>query len=145
MNNNIYLSTFRNNSSNHGDPRSSSGQAGSANSPAQAAAALAAASSLQSLLGLPNLSKLTPAQQQLLQAQLQQLAQSISPISQPQPAHMLPFTAPLLYQYSALMQGAQGKSNSNVANANVNDIHRQYLLDMIPPRGLTQQNSRWKT
>lgn len=88
---------------------------------------------------MPNLSKLTPAQQQLLQAQLQQLlAQSIS--HPPPAAHMLPFTSPLLYQYSALM-GAQGKSNSGVAN----DVHRQYLLDMIPPRSLTQQNSGWKT
>ncbi|XP_015787386.1 transcriptional repressor p66 alpha [Tetranychus urticae] len=90
---------------------------------AAAASATASAAALAASALFTNLPKLTPAQQSLFQAQLQQLAQSLNPqsLSQPQPAHMLPF-APLLYQYGALM--------------NNNDVHRQYLLDMIPPRSL---------
>ncbi|RWS27235.1 Transcriptional repressor p66 alpha-like protein [Leptotrombidium deliense] len=96
---------------------------------AAAAAAAAVASSAALLQQMP---KLSAAHQSLFQAQAQQLQQLAQSLPQPQPAHMLPF-APLLYQYGML-----GKPAS--------DVHRQYLLDMIPPRSL-QQNSgvNWKT
>ncbi|RWR99270.1 Transcriptional repressor p66 alpha-like protein, partial [Dinothrombium tinctorium] len=95
---------------------------------AAAAAAAAVASSAALLQQMP---KLSAAHQSLFQAQAQQLQQLAQSLPQPQPAHMLPF-APLLYQYGML-----GKPSS--------DVHRQYLLDMIPPRSL-QQNSgvNWK-
>lgn len=71
-------------------------------------------------------------QQSLLQAQQMQLNQN-----QPQPAHMLSF-APLLaaQAYSYQMMGKSSISSS--------ELQRQYLLDMIPPRSLTQSAMNWK-
>lgn len=105
------------------------------NSAANAAAAAAAAVASSAAL-LQQMPKLSAAHQSLLQAQAQQLQQLAQQLPQPQPAHMLPF-APLLYQYGML-----GKPGNPTAS----DLHRQYLLDMIPPRSL-QQNSgiNWKT
>ena len=95
-----------------------------------AAAAAQLANSAALLQKIPNFSA---AHQSLIQAQLQQLAQSLP---QPQPAHLLSF-APLLYQYSAML-GKPGAVSS--------DVHRQYLLDMIPPRSMTQNSGlNWKT
>ena len=144
-------------SSSHGPTHRSSPQSGHSSSAANAAAvaaansvgagpALAALSLLNQMpnlgAGLANLSKLNPAQQQLFQAQIQQILNAQS-ISQPPAAHAMlasPF-APLLYQYGALL-GAQGKSGSSLAS----DMHRQYLMDnMNPSRSLTQQNPGWKT
>jgi PREDICTED: similar to simjang CG32067-PC, isoform C len=95
-----------------------------------AAAAAQLANSAALLQKMPNFSA---AHQSLIQAQLQQLAQSLP---QPQPAHLLSF-APLLYQYGAML----GKSG-----AVPSDLHRQYLLDMIPPRSMAQNSGlNWKT
>jgi len=103
---------------------------GSSSSQAAAAAAAAAVVANSHAL-MQQMPKLTPAQQSLLHAQaqqLQQLAQSMNvPHSglQPQPAHSLLNLGPLLYQYS--MFGKPGVAGLP------NDLHRQYLLDMIPP------------
>ncbi|XP_074604522.1 uncharacterized protein LOC141857855 isoform X2 [Brevipalpus obovatus] len=141
-------------SSSHGPPsHRSSPQSGHSNS-AAAAAAVAAANSvgagpalaalsllnqMPNLAGLANLSKLTPAQQKLFQAQIQQILSAQS-IPQPPSAHAMLSQLPFLYQYGALL-GAQGNPGSSVTN----DMHRQYLMDMNPSRSLTQQNPGWKT
>ncbi|XP_054160839.1 transcriptional repressor p66-beta-like [Oppia nitens] len=97
-----------------------------------AAAAAAVASSAALLQQMP---KLSAAHQSLFAAQAQQLQQLAQSLPQPQPAHMLPF-GPLL--------AAQAYSYSMLSKSGVppSDLHRQYLLDMIP-RGSLPQN--WKT
>lgn len=89
--------------------------------------------------------------QQLLQAQqLQQLA-SLPGASQhqaaggtPQPAHVLPF-GPLLAAYSYQMLSAAGAAGAAGKLPPAADLHRQYLLDMIPPRSMAQGSLNWKT
>ncbi|XP_065333265.1 transcriptional repressor p66-alpha isoform X1 [Cloeon dipterum] len=90
-----------------------------------------------------------------LQAAHQQLLRMPQHQAAPLPAHMLPFS-PLLYPYQlAMAQAAGGKGPVAAAAANLvelqrqaADLHRQYLLDMIPSNSL-QQGSRggmnWKT
>lgn len=124
------------NHQNAGPPpaHSSFSRMGNSSSNAAAAAAAAVASSAALLQNMP---KMSPAHQSLLQAQAQQLQQLAQGLPQPQPAHMLPF-APLLYQY-----GMMGKPGGVSAS----DLHRQYLLDMIPSRQSGQNSglNNWKS
>lgn len=82
----------------------------------------------------------------------QQLLRGL-PQHQPLPAHMLPFS-PLLYPYQlAMAQAAGGKGPVAAAAANLvelqrqaADLHRQYLLDMIPaPNASRHSISNWKS
>ncbi|KAM7286120.1 transcriptional repressor p66-alpha, partial [Ixodes scapularis] len=93
--------------------------------------------------------------QQLLQAQQlqQQLAAAAAAGGHhqgghhpPQPAHVLPF-GPLLAAYSYQMLSAAGAANAAAAGKlpPAADLHRQYLLDMIPPRSMAQGSLNWKT
>jgi len=82
--------------------------------------------------------KLSAAHQSLFAAQAQQLHQLAQSLPQPQPAHMLPFGPLLAAQaYSYGMLGKSGVPST--------DLHRQYLLDMIPSRSLPQGSINWKT
>lgn len=86
--------------------------------------------------------------QQLLQAQqLQQQFAALPGAHQgggPQPAHVLPF-GPLLAAYSYQMLSAAGAAGATGKLPPAADLHRQYLLDMIPPRSMTQGSLNWKT
>ncbi|KAL1129644.1 hypothetical protein AAG570_012589, partial [Ranatra chinensis] len=82
----------------------------------------------------------------------QQLLRGL-PQHQPLPAHVLPFS-PLLYPYQlAMAQAASGKGPVAAAAANLvelqrqaADLHRQYLLDMIPPHNTSRHSvNNWKT
>lgn len=61
-------------------------------------------------------------------------------------AHMMQFN-PLLYPYQVVMAQAAANSKNSTPNLaelqRAADIHRQYLLDMIPPG--PQQRHNWKT
>ena len=106
---------------------------GSAANAAAAAAAVASSAAL-----LQQMPKLSAAHQSLFAAQAQQLHQLAQSLPQPQPAHMLPFGPLLAAQaYSYGMLGKSGVPS--------NDLHRQYLLDMIPSRSLPQGSINWKT
>ncbi|KAG5872562.1 hypothetical protein JTB14_033980 [Gonioctena quinquepunctata] len=84
-----------------------------------------------------------------MQALQQQLLRSLQGGVPPAAAHMLQFS-PLLYPYQLAMAqvaaGGGGKSNTpnNLADLQrAAELHRQYLLDMIPPA--PQQRHNWKT
>lgn len=55
---------------------------------------------------------------------------------------------PLLYPYQLAMAQAAASTKNNTPNLaelqRAADIHRQYLLDMIPP-GPQQRHHNWKT
>lgn len=90
--------------------------------------------------------------QQLLQAQQLQQQLAALPGAQhqpgggggPQPAHVLPF-GPLLAAYSYQMLTAAGAAGAAGKLPPAADLHRQYLLDMIPPRSMAQGSLNWKT
>lgn len=89
--------------------------------------------------------------QQLLQAQQLQQQLAALPGSQhqaggggPQPAHVLPF-GPLLAAYSYQMLSAASAAGAPGKLPPAPDLHRQYLLDMIPPRSMAQGSLNWKT
>nr|XP_023024568.1 transcriptional repressor p66-beta [Leptinotarsa decemlineata] len=82
-----------------------------------------------------------------MQAIHQQLLRNLSGGVPSSAAHMLQFS-PLLYPYQLVMAqaAASGKSNPPANLADIQraaDLHRQYLLDMIPPA--PQQRHNWKT
>lgn len=105
-----------------------------------AAAAAAVANSAALLQSMPKLS--AAHQSALFAAQAQQLHQLAQSLPQPQPAHMLPF-APLLAAQASMFNSYSMLGKSGVSS---NDLHRQYLLDMIPPRSLPQGSiGNWKT
>ncbi|XP_057660603.1 transcriptional repressor p66-alpha isoform X1 [Diorhabda carinulata] len=83
-----------------------------------------------------------------MQALHQQILRSLSAGGPPAAAHMLQFS-PLFYPYQLAMAQAAA-TGKNTAGGNLADIqraadlHRQYLLDMIPPP-TQQQRHNWKT
>lgn len=100
---------------------------------------------------LPKLSAQQLMQAQQLQQQLAAAAAASGHHHQgghhpPQPAHVLPF-GPLLAAYSYQMLSAAGAANAAAAGKlpPAADLHRQYLLDMIPPRSMAQGSLNWKT
>lgn len=95
---------------------------------------------------LPKLSAQQLLQAQQLQQQLAALpgAQHQATSGGPQPAHVLPF-GPLLAAYSYQMLSAAGAAGAAGKLPPAADLHRQYLLDMIPPRSMAQGSLNWKT
>ncbi|XP_072388976.1 transcriptional repressor p66-beta isoform X2 [Diabrotica undecimpunctata] len=85
-----------------------------------------------------------------MQALHQQILRSLSAGAPPAAAaHMLQFS-PLFYPYQlAMAQAAASGKNSGGGNLaeiqRAADLHRQYLLDMIPPPTQPQQRHNWKT
>lgn len=93
---------------------------------------------------LPKLSAQQLLQAQQLQQQLASLPGAQPGGGGPQPAHVLPF-GPLLAAYSYQMLSAAGAAGAAGKLPPAADLHRQYLLDMIPPRSMAQGSLNWKT
>ncbi|OXU21658.1 hypothetical protein TSAR_013348 [Trichomalopsis sarcophagae] len=92
-------------------------------------------------------------QQQLLRELTKNPVPGLSP-HQPLPAHMMPAFNPLLYPYQLAMAQAAGGKGLAELQRQAADIHRQYLLDMIPSQASQGQGNQapprahphnWKT